>query len=135
MKRVYQIELSSPEATVEIHQRYADGRMVRVPTKTRNLELEIIDTCFMELAVHAKNIPDYLSCIRIAKQMQSLPENVQFVNFNKIDIENLMNGFTLTATKRPVNWARCLKFFEQVNSPKEIEIAEDQPKVEEQKGN
>jgi hypothetical protein len=101
--------------------------MVRVPTKLRNIELEALDGCFMALSTNCQSIPEYLQCLRVMETFQHLPDNVMTVNMKKSDVENVMNGFKLTAGKRPESWTRARSFWEQIISPKELEIEE--PKV------
>lgn len=119
--KLYKINLSGPETTAEIHQRLPDGRMVRVPVRLRNIELEIMDKCFEQLSINCRTVSDYLQCLRIMEQIQTMPDSVASVQFKKSDMENLMNGFVLTAGKRPENWARARNFFEQVLAPEEID--------------
>ena len=119
--RVYQIQLSSPELTCDINQRF-DGRAMRVKTKLRNIELEILDTCFSRLAQSVGTLVEYHACISVVQQFQTLPETVSVINFKKHEIEGLLKGFSLTADARPVEWARAIAFISQVNAPKEIEL-------------
>jgi hypothetical protein len=124
--RLYKINLSDPEVTAEIHQRLPDGRMVRVPTRMRNIELEVLDKCFEVLSVNCRTLSDYVQCVRIMIQMQTLPDRVRSIQLKKSDMENLINGFVLTAGKRPESWSRAVKFFEQLLAPEEINIVEEQ---------
>jgi hypothetical protein len=56
------------------------------------------------------------------EQIQAMSDNVESVQLKKSDMENLMNGFVLTAGKRPENWARARNFFEQILAPEEVEV-------------
>jgi hypothetical protein len=137
--KLFQILLSSPETTVEIHQRLADGRAVRVPTKLRNIELEILDGCYMALSGNCQNVNEYLQCLRIMDQFQHLPDNVKSVKLTQPDLENLFNGFRLTTGKRPESWTRAKALFESLNAPVEVQddktnlgtVKKEEPKVEE----
>ena len=122
--RLYKIVLSGPETTAEIHQRMPDGRMVRVPVRMRNIELEVLDKCFEALSINCRTVSDYMQCIRVMNQMQTLPDSIGSIQLKKSDMENLVNGFCLTAGKRPESWARALKLFEQILAPEEINIEE-----------
>ena len=121
--RQYKLNLSSPEATADIHQRLPDGRMVRVPARLRNIELEILDKCFEQLSINCRTVSDYLQCVRVMEQIQTMPDNVGSIQLKKSDMENLMNGFVLTAGKRPENWARARGLVEQFLAPEEIDVA------------
>jgi len=122
MPKSYKINLSKTNDTAEIHQRLADGRMVRVPAKLRNIELEIMDKCFEQLSLNCRTISDYLQCLRVMEQIQTMPDSVESIQLKKSDMENLMNGFVLTAGKRPENWARARGLFEQILAPEEIDV-------------
>lgn len=122
--RLYKINLSGPEATAEIHQRLPDGRMIRVPVRLRNIELEVLDKCFEALSISCKTISDYVQCLRVMNQIQTISDGVGSLQLKKSDMENLINGFVLTAGKRPESWARASKLFEQIYAPEEINIEE-----------
>ena len=123
MSKLYKIRLTNAETTAEIHQRLPDGRMVRVPARLRNIELEVIDKCYEQLSINCRTVSDYLQCIRIMDLMQSIPDSVEFIHLKKADLENLLNGFVLTAGKRPDSWARARMLFEQFLAPEEIDVA------------
>jgi hypothetical protein len=119
--RLYRINLSAPEAITTINQRLPDGRAIRVPVKTRSIELEIMDTCYMALSTQTQHLGEYLQCLKHMQAIQNITDPIQFVNFSKSDLENLVNGFSLTKGNRPESWSRCLSFFQQLDAPMEIE--------------
>ena len=110
-----------------MHQRLLDGRGPRVPVKLRNIELEILDTCYGMLAGSCVTVSDYLQCLRIQEQLQKLPDNVCEIKMRKQDLENIMLGFKLTAGHRPESWTRARSLFESINAPLEVEEEEVKP--------
>ena len=117
----FKLMLSKPDNVITINQRLADGRAVRVPVKTRAVELEIIDSCFNALAKQTRRLADYMQCLRYMKTMQSVTDSVENIFMSKSDIENIINGFELTSGSRPENWSRCIDFFNQLESPEQVE--------------
>jgi hypothetical protein len=96
--------------------------MVRVPVRLRNIELEVMDKCYEQLSINCRTASDYLQCIRIMDQIQTIPDTVESMFLKKADLENLLNGFVLTAGKRPESWARARSLFEQFLAPEEINV-------------
>ena len=98
-----------------------DGRMVKVPVKLRNIELEIMDACYQALAKQTVHLGEYLQCINHMNAIQNINDQVLFINFSKSDLENLIQGFELTKGNRSDSWTRCIDLFKQINAPQEIE--------------
>jgi hypothetical protein len=131
---LYRVTLSSPEAITEIEQRLADGRKVRVPLRTRNLELEIVLECYELLSSHINNISEYMQILRMIQIVKSINDNVKFIDFPKFGIESLIRGFSLMAGKRPINWINAVDFWKQIEKPEQVqndapvqELKNDQP--------
>jgi len=118
----YRITLSTPDKTVQVNQRLVDGRAVRVPVKTRAVELEILDACYNALAKQTQHLGEYLQCIRSMARIQGADDSIRFVDFSKSDLENLIIGFDLTRGNRPDSWARCVEFFSQLDAPEQITV-------------
>lgn len=116
----FKIKLSSPDKIVMINQRLVDGRFVKVATKVRNLEFEILNASFIALARQTIHLVDYLQCLNYMKTLQSVTEIASDITLNKSDIENLIQGFELTKGNRPDNWTTCLDFFMQLAGPEQI---------------
>jgi hypothetical protein len=117
----FRLKLSDNDNVLMINQRYPDGRTVRVPVKTRAVELEMIDASFVALAKQCPKLQDYLQCAAYLDKIQNAGNNIEFFTFSKGDLENLIQGFELTRGSRPDSWVRCLSFLKQMDGPEQIE--------------
>jgi cell fate (sporulation/competence/biofilm development) regulator YmcA (YheA/YmcA/DUF963 family) len=129
---MYRIALSKPEQVATINQRLADGRAIRVNTRLRNIELEIIYTCLNEFAKHVQKCASYLQVIKHMNAVQKIADTIQFINFSKSDFENLIAGFEMTKGNRPDSWTTAINFFEQMEGPEEIEIEDTVQKLKDE---
>jgi hypothetical protein len=118
---MYKLKLSSIEDAITINQRLPDGRGIRAIVNSRNVELEILEACYIALAKQCEPIAQYHAICVAIQSVQNINASVEFLTLTRSEIESIMLGFSLTKGNRPENWTRAVSFLSQLVNPEEIQ--------------